>query len=257
MEVLDTDLCPRYIARAVTDINIAPSPAWLQKRLRSVGLRPINNIVDITNYVMVEYGHPMHAFDLSCITEREVSPDVLLIADPVKGVGIAGVMGGENSEITENTKTVLFEAAVFKGSNIRHTTRELHHVTDAAARFIKGVEPVNAMDAINRAIELVDELGAGKVIGESIDVCAVDTNERVINVDWKHVNAKLNTAIAPEEMVKMLDTINIPAKVSGEKLVVTVPHYRVDIESSIESDWDIAEEIGRIYGYYNIEPTLM
>ena len=278
VEVLDTDLCPRYIARAVTDINIAPSPAWLQKRLRSVGLRPINNIVDITNYVMVEYGHPMHAFDLSCITdghiivrrgkegekvvtldgkEREVSPDVLLIADPVKGVGIAGVMGGENSEITENTKTVLFEAAAFKGSNIRHTTRELHHVTDAAARFIKGVEPVNAMDAINRAIELVDELGAGKVIGESIDVCAVDTNERVINVDWKHVNAILNTAIAPEEMVKMLDTINIPAKVSGEKLVVTVPHYRVDIESSIESDWDIAEEIGRIYGYYNIEPTLM
>ncbi len=278
VEVLDTDLCPRYIARAVTDINIAPSPAWLQKRLRSVGLRPINNIVDITNYVMVEYGHPMHAFDLSCITdghiivrrgkegekvvtldgkEREVSPDVLLIADPIKGVGIAGVMGGENSEITENTKTVLFEAAAFKGSNIRHTTRELRHVTDAAARFIKGVEPVNAMDAINRAIELVDELGAGKVIGESIDVCAVDTKERVINVDWKHVNAILNTAIAPEEMVKMLDTINIPAKVSGEKLVVTVPHYRVDIESSIESDWDIAEEIGRIYGYYNIEPTLM
>ncbi|MBR4018075.1 MAG: phenylalanine--tRNA ligase subunit beta, partial [Clostridia bacterium] len=147
VQVMDTDLCPRYIGRVVKDIKIAPSPAWMQRKLRSVGLRPINNIVDITNYVMIEYGQPMHAFDFSCITdgqiivrrgmegevvktldgkERTVSPNVLLIADPAKGVGIAGVMGGENSEITDDTKTVFFECAVFKGSNIRHTTRELH-----------------------------------------------------------------------------------------------------------------------------------
>lgn len=278
VQVMDTDLCPRYMGRVVKDIKIAPSPAWMQKRLRSVGLRPINNIVDITNYVMIEYGQPMHAFDFSCITdgriivrrgmenetvktldgkERKVSPNVLLIADPARGVGIAGVMGGENSEITENTRTVLFESAVFKGSNIRHTTRELHHVTDAAARYIKGVEPVNAQLAIDRAIELVDELGAGTIVGSCIDVCAADLAERVINVDWRHVNRILNTSIAPEDMVKMLDTINIGASVEGDSLVVTVPHYRVDIESSIESDWDIAEEIARIYGYYNIEPTLM
>lgn len=278
VQVKDTDLCPRYMGRVVKDIKIAPSPAWMQKRLRSVGLRPINNIVDITNYVMIEYGQPMHAFDFSCITdgriivrrgmenetvktldgkERKVSPNVLLIADPARGVGIAGVMGGENSEITDNTRTVLFESAVFKGSNIRHTTRELHHVTDAAARYIKGVEPVNAQLAIDRAIELVDELGAGTVVGNCIDVCAADLAERVINVDWRHVNRILNTSIAPEDMVKMLDTINISASVEDDSLVVTVPHYRVDIESSIESDWDIAEEIARIYGYYNIEPTLM
>ncbi len=278
VQVMDTDLCPRYMGRVVKDIKIAPSPAWMQKRLRSVGLRPINNIVDITNYVMIEYGQPMHAFDFSCITdgriivrrgredeivktldgkERRVSPNVLLIADPERGVGIAGVMGGENSEITENTKTVLFESAVFKGSNIRHTTRELHHVTDAAARYIKGVEPVNAQLAIDRAIELVEELGAGTIVGSCIDVCAADLAERVISVDWSHVNRILNTNISPEDMVKMLDTINIGARVEGDALIVTVPHYRVDIESSIESDWDIAEEIARIYGYYNIEPTLM
>ena len=278
VQVMDTDLCPRYIGRVVKDIKIAPSPAWMQKKLRSVGLRPINNIVDITNYVMIEYGQPMHAFDFSCITdgkiivrrgkegevvktldgkERNVSPNVLLIADPERGVGIAGVMGGENSEITENTKTVFFESAVFKGSNIRHTTRELHHVTDASSRFVKGVEAVTTQLAIDRAIELVAELGAGTVIGGNIDVCAADLAERVINVDWEHVNRILNTDISPEEMVKMLDTLNIGAKAEGDALVVTVPHYRVDIESSIESDWDIAEEIARVYGYYNIEPTLM
>ena len=278
VDVLDPDLCPRYIARVVTDIKIEPSPAWMQKKLRSVGLRPINNIVDITNYVMVEYGHPMHAFDLSCVAdghivvrrahegekvvtldskERITTPEMLLIADSHKGVGIAGVMGGENSEITEHTKSVLFEAAVFKSSSIRRTTRELHHVTDAAARFIKGVEPGTAKKAVDRAIELVDALKAGKMAGETIDVCNVDLHDRVIRVDYAHVNRILNTDIAPERMVEMLSTINIPAVVDGDVLVVTVPHYRVDIESGIESDWDIAEEIGRIYGYYNIEPTLM
>lgn len=276
--VMNSELCPRYAARVVKDLKIAPSPDWMQKKLRSVGLRPINNIVDITNYVMVEYGHPMHAFDLATVSEghivvrnayenelvrtldgkdRPVSPEMLLIADPTKGVGIAGVMGGENSEITESTKATLFEAAVFKGSNIRATTRKLRHTTDAAARFIKGVEPVNAMLALRRAIELVEELGAGTVVGKEIDVCSADLAERVIEVSVAHVNKILNTGIPAQDMVNMLASIGISSKAEVDKLVITVPHYRVDIESSIESDWDIAEEIGRVYGYYNIEPTLM
>ena len=277
VSVENTELCPRYSARVVTDLVIEPSPKWMQRRLRAVGMRPINNIVDITNYVLVEYGHPMHAFDLACVAqghiivrnarenetvvtldgkERAVTPEMLLIADPEKGVGIAGVMGGENSEITAATKATLFEAAAFKGSNIRATTRKLRHVTDAAARFIKGVEPVNAYLALARAIELVDDLHAGKVIGEPIDVCAADVSPRVIDVDYAHVNKILNTDITPEDMVKMLATINIPSEVYGDKLRVDVPHYRTDIESGIEADWDIAE-VGRIYGYDNIPPTLM
>lgn len=276
--VKNSELCPRYCARVVTDLKIGPSPAWMQKRLSTVGMRPINNIVDITNYVLLEYGHPMHAFDLACVKDghiivrnayenevvttldakkRPVTPDMLLIADPEKGVGIAGVMGGLNSEITENTKATLFEAAVFKGSNIRATTRVLKHTTDAAARFIKGVEPVNAMLALERAVELVAELGAGRVVGSTIDVCSADTAERVVEVDAAHVNRILNTNIPAKEMAAMLDTINISAKAKGDTLTVSVPHYRVDIESSIEADWDIAEEIARIYGYYNIAPKLM
>lgn len=278
VDVLAPDLCPRYVARVVTDIRIEPSPLWMQKKLRAVGLRPINNIVDITNYVMVEYGHPMHAFDLSCVAdghivvrranpgekvttldgkERQTTPDMLLIADPAKGVGIAGVMGGENSEITGDTKAALFEAAVFKGSSIRRTTRELRHVTDAAARFIKGVEPVNAMLAVNRAIELVDALKAGTVVGQCIDVCSVDTADRAVEADVAHINRILHTDFSGQQMADMLGTINIPAKAVSGKLKITVPHYRVDIESGIETDWDIAEEVGRIYGYDNIPPTLM
>lgn len=276
--VLNTELCPRYAARVVTDIHIEPSPLWMQRKLRSVGLRPINNIVDITNLVMVEYGHPMHAFDLACVAdghivvrnaeenevvttldgkERAVDPSMLLIADPAKGVGIAGVMGGENSEITEHTEAVLFEAAVFKGSNIRATARKLRLMTDAAARFIKGVEPVNAKLALDRAIELVIELRAGRVVGDTIDVCAVDLSDREIDVDASHVNRILNTSFSPQEMADMLSTIHIPALVANDTLHIQVPHYRTDIESGVERDWDIAEEIARISGYYTIEPTLM
>lgn len=276
--VENTELCPRYTARVVTDLNIEPSPAWMQKRLRAVGMRPINNIVDITNYVLVEYGHPMHAFDLACVKdgnivvrnayeneivttldgkERAVTPDMLLIADPEKGVGIAGVMGGLNSEITADTKATLFEAAAFKGSSIRATTRKLHHVTDAAARFIKGVEAVNAMLAEERAIELVDELHAGKVIGGTIDVCNADISEHTVYTDIAHINRILHTEIAGEDMAKMLATINIDAKVAGDKLEVRIPHFRTDIEDGLEADWDIAEEVARLYGYYNIKPSLM
>ncbi len=272
------DLCPRYTARVVKDIVIEPSPAWMQRKLKSVGLRPINNIVDITNYVLVEYGHPMHAFDLACIhgshivvrnanegevvttldkRERPITPDMLLIADESRGVGIAGVMGGLNSEITAQTQAVLFESAVFKGSNIRATARKLKHTTDAASRFIKGVEPVNAELALERAVELVAELKAGTVVGEMIDIRKEKPVEREITVSVDHINALLALDLSAKEMAQMLATINIHARPALTGLHVTIPHFRTDIESGIEADWDIAEEIARIYGYYNIKPTLM
>ena len=250
----------------------------MQLRLKLAGIRPINNIVDITNYVLLEYGHPMHAFDLACIEDahivvrnavegevvttldgkqRAVTPDMLLIADPHKGVGIAGVMGGLNSEITENTKVTLFESAVFNAANIRRTTQKLHHSTDSSARFTKGVEAVNAELAVNRAIELVDILGAGRVIGSMIDVCNADISEKVVNADVCHINRILNTKLSGESMAELLSTISIPAEVCENKLRIKVPHFRTDIEDGIETDWDIAEEVGRLYGYDNIEPTLM
>ena len=272
------ELCPRYTARVVKDIKIEPSPKWMQHKLKSVGMRPINNIVDITNYVLVEYGHPMHAFDLACIEgshiivrnarenevvttldkkDRPVSPDMLLIADENRGVGIAGVMGGLNSEITDATKAVLFESAVFKGSNIRSTARKLRHVTDAASRFIKGVEAVGAELALERAIELVEELGAGTVVGSMIDVCREKPSEQSVTVSVKHINALLALDLSARQMAEMLGTINIHAKPHLDGLRVTIPHFRTDIETGIEADWDVAEEIARIYGYYNIKPTLM
>ncbi|MBR3298481.1 MAG: phenylalanine--tRNA ligase subunit beta [Clostridia bacterium] len=278
VDVLNDTLCPRYLARVVTDLKVEPSPSWMQLRLKLAGLRPINNIVDITNFVLLEYGHPMHAFDLSCITdghivvrnakqgetvtaldgkEREVSNDMLLIADPTKGVGIAGVMGGLNSEITDETKVALFESAVFLPENIRHTTRKLRHSTDSSVRFCKGVEPVNAEKAIERAIELVYELGAGKVVGGLIGTCEEKIEPRIVHADIKHVNAILNTDLSGEKMAELLASINIPVTVEGDKLRIEVPHFRTDIESGLETDQDIAEEVGRLYGYDNIPPTLM
>ena len=271
-------LCPRYCARVVTDLKIEPSPLWMQRKLRAVGMRPINNIVDITNLVLVEYGHPMHAFDLACVAEnhivvrnakqdeivytldgkeRVMSEDMLLIADPVKGVGVAGVMGGLNSEITENTKATLFESAVFRPENIRSTARKLRHVTDSAARFIKGVEPVNAEKALARAIELVHELNAGRVMGGMIDVCSADLKEKEVKASVAHVNEILNTDLSAEKMAELLASINIPTVAEGETLSIRVPHFRTDIEDGIETDWDIAEEVGRLYGYTKIAPTLM
>lgn len=271
-------LCPRYTARVVTDLNIEPSPLWLQRKLKAVGLRPINNIVDITNLVLVEYGHPMHAFDLACVAEnhivvrnaaegeivytldgkeRVMSADMLLIADPTKGVGVAGVMGGLNSEITGNTKATLFESAVFRPENIRSTARRLHHVTDSAARFIKGVEPVNAELALNRAIELVEELHAGKVMGGMIDVCSADLREKEVTASVSHINEILNTDLPAGKMKELLSSINIPTEAIGDTLKIRVPHFRTDIEDGVETDWDIAEEVGRLYGYTNIAPTLM
>ena len=276
--VLNPELCPRYTGRVMTDIKIEPAPVWMQRRIREMGMRPINNIVDITNYVLMEYGHPMHAFDLNYIRgghiivrnaeqdekvvtldnkERIMDKDMLLIADEERGVGIAGVMGGLNSEITEQTKAVFFESAVFKASNIRHTSKKLRHSTDAAARFIKGVEPVNAYLALERCIELVTKLGAGKVVGEPVDVCAADLKDKTVTCDIDHINRILNTHLSGAEMAALLDGIHLVAVPEGNALRVTLPHYRTDIELGIESDADIAEEIGRIYGFENIPPVLM
>ena len=220
----------------------------------------------------------MHAFDLACISgshivvrnayenevvttldkkDRPVTPDMLLIADDKRGVGIAGVMGGLNSEITDSTKAVLFESAVFKGSNIRATARKLKHTTDAASRFIKGVEPVSAELALERAIELVAELKAGTVVGEIIDIRKEKPVDREVTVSVEHINALLALDLSAKQMADMLATICIHARPTLGGLHVTIPHFRTDIESGIEADWDIAEEIARIYGYYNIQPTLM
>ena len=272
-------LCPRYCARVVTDLKIEPSPRWMQLRLKLSGIRPINNIVDITNYVLLEYGHPMHAFDLACIdgghiivrnakenevattldgTERKTDTEMLLIADEKKGVAVAGVMGGENSEITENTKAALFESAVFLPANIRKTTQKLRFSTDSSARFVKGVEAVNAEKAIDRAVELVHKLGAGKVTVNKIDVCNADTSEKQVKADVKHINRILHTRIKAEKMCELLAQINIHAEQENpDTLLITVPHFRTDIEDGIETDWDIAEEIGRLFGYDNIPQTLM
>ncbi|HHT86367.1 MAG TPA: phenylalanine--tRNA ligase subunit beta [Clostridiales bacterium] len=276
--ILNPTLCPRYVARVIKDIKIEPSPLWMQTKLRSVGLRPINNIVDITNYVLIEYGHPMHAFDLACVdsgaiivrnayenekittldgVERETTPEMLLITDPKKPVGLAGIMGGENSGITENTKAVLFESAAFIADNIRRTSRKLGLVSDSAQRFMRGVEPVNAYLALERAVELVHELGAGTVVGEVIDVNYADISQRVIEVDTKRVNRIIGEELSPEYMKALLETINIESTVKGDTLVVNVPHYRVDIESGIESDHDIAEEVARLHGYEKLTPRLM
>ena len=272
------ELCPRYTGRAATDLRIGPSPAWMQRRLKEMGMRPISNLVDITNYVLMEYGHPTHAFDLACIRdghiivrnaeegekvvtldkkERVMDKDMLLISDPQGGVGIAGVMGGLNSEITESTRAVFFESAAFKASNIRRTARKLRHMTDAAARFIKGVEPVNAKLALERCIELVSELNAGRIVGGTVDVCHADLTDREIDVDVKHVNRILNTDLSGEKMAELLATIEVPAAANGNTLHVVIPHFRTDIESGIEADADIAEEIGRIYGFENIPAVLM
>lgn len=276
--IKNPNLCPRYTARVIKDLKIEPSPEWMQKKLRSVGLRPINNIVDITNYVLVEYGHPMHAFDLACVKdgaivvrnaeenekvttldgkERICDSSMLLIADPQKGVGLAGVMGGENSEITNETKTVLFESAVFIASNIRSTARKLRHTTDAAQRFMRGVEADNAYRALERATQLVHQLGAGTVVGNVIDVCNTDLTPKVINVDIEHINRILGTQFSGEYMSELLSQINMKATPCGNTLTVNVPPYRVDIENGIESDADIAEEVARLHGYFKLETKLM
>jgi len=266
----DIDLCPRYTARVVKNVNIGPSPAWLRHTLRACGVRPINNIVDITNYVMLEYGQPMHAFDYSCIDGKHITvrrakigekistldgqnrildQDMLLITDNVKPIGIAGVMGGQNSEITENTKTVVFESATFNGPSIRKTGKKLSLRTEASSRFEKGLDTENTLPAVERACELVEMLNAGDVVDGIIDVRSEEYVPRVLPLEKDKINRLLGTDIDFDQMAQILTSLEF--KVDGENVIV--PSWRADVEGMA----DLAEEVARIYGYNNIPSTLL
>ncbi len=270
IEIQNASLCPRYTAKMIKNIKIEPSPRWLRQRLRALGVRPINNIVDITNYVMLEYGQPMHAFDYACLsgskiivrtahegehmqtldgTERVLSEEMLVIADAVKPVGVAGVMGGENSEINESTKYAVFESANFYGTSIRRTAIRLGMRTDASSRFEKGLDQENTLIAVERACELVEMLGAGEVIDGVIDVIAQESEPRVLMLRPERINALLGTDIPVQFMKDTLSKLGFD--VNGD--AVTVPSWRGDVEHYS----DLAEEIARFYGYNEIEPTML
>lgn len=271
VEVKDPDLCPRYCARVCTNIKIAPSPKWMQRRLAASGIRPINNLVDITNYVMEEYGQPMHAYDLSTIAGgqiivrrakdgdefqtldgqvRKLDSEVLMICDAEKEVGIAGIMGGENSKITDDVKTVLFEAACFNGTNIRKSAKRIGLRTDASGKFEKGLDPNNSVEAINRACQLIQELGCGDVVGGIVDVCA-PLKERVrIAFEPERINALLGTQIPEAEMLDYFKQLEFDYDADKKELII--PTFRQDIEGFA----DVAEEVARFHGYDKIPTTL-
>ncbi len=271
VDVKDTKLCSRYTARVVKDIKIAPSPEWMQRRLASIGIRPINNIVDITNFVMEEYGQPMHAYDLDTIAgkkiivrkavkdekfvtldgiERQLDDTMLMICDDEKSIGIAGIMGGENTMITDNVSTMLFEAATFDGTNIRLSGKKLGLRTDAQSKFEKGLDPNNAIEAMNRACQLVEELGAGTVVGGCVDIYPVHKEPIVIDYNADKINSLLGTDISEEDMVKYFEKLDLIVDTTNKK--VTVPTWRQDLERLA----DLAEEVARFFGYDNIPMTL-
>lgn len=269
--VENKELCPRYCARVVKNIKIGPSPKWMQRRLASVGIRPINNLVDITNYVMEEYGQPMHAYDLDTIAnheiivrnakegekfvtldgqERHLDEDVLMICDGEKSIGIAGIMGGENSMITDQVKTMLFEAACFDGTNIRKSSKRVGLRTDASGKFEKGLDPNNAKAAIDRACQLVEEMGAGEVVGGTVDVYSKVKEPVRVSFDPDAINTLLGTDIAKEEMLGYFAKIGLEYDEKTNEIIA--PTYRHDIFRMA----DLAEEVARFYGYDNIPTTL-
>ena len=273
VDVEDAKLCPRYTARMVRNIKIEPSPKWMRERISAMGMRPINNIVDITNYVMMEYGQPMHAFDFSCVdgghiivrtaregetcrtldgNERKVTPSMLCICDEHKPVGLAGVMGGENSEITPDTKMVLFESANFNGTSIRRTAAALNMRTDASAHYEKGLDPYLTKIAVDRACELVELLGAGEVVDGYVDVFPDPPKPLVRELDVDRVNWILGTDIDGDTMRKILSDLGF--QLDGN--TVTVPSWRLDIDPKYTQN-DFAEEVARIYGFNNIPSTMM
>ena len=270
VDVQAEDLCLRYTARMVRNVKIAPSPKWMRQRLRSAGIRPINNIVDITNYVMVEYGQPMHAFDYRYVSGgkivvrragedktlttldgnvRSLQPDMLVIADETKPVGLAGIMGGENSEIVDDTVDVVFESANFLGASIRKTALALGMRTDASAKFEKDIDPMLTLPAVNRACELVELLGAGEVMDGVIDVLNCVPETVTLPLEPERINALLGTDISREDMIEYLRREEVPV-VDG---MIQVPSWRPDLRCMA----DIAEEVARYYGYNRIETTLM
>ncbi|RGY79775.1 phenylalanine--tRNA ligase subunit beta [Dorea sp. AM58-8] len=269
--VKDQELCPRYTARVVKNIKIGPSPEWMQRRLASVGIRPINNLVDITNYVMEEYGQPMHAYDLDTIAgreivvrraedgekfvtldgqEREMDSSVLMICDGEKSIGVAGIMGGENSMITDNVKTMLFEAACFNGTNIRKSAKKIGLRTDASGKFEKGLDPENAQAAIDRACQLVEEMGAGEVVGGMVDVYAEKREPSRVTFDVEKINALLGTDLTKEQMLGYLKLVELEYDETTNEIVA--PTFRQDIHRLA----DVAEEVARFFGYDNIPTTL-
>ena len=271
VDVEATDLCSRYTARLVKNIKLAPSPKWMQRRLASAGIRPINNIVDITNYVMEEYGQPMHAYDYDTLAggkivvrrakdgekfmtldgqERALDSDMLMICDGEKAVGLAGIMGGENSKITDDVKTMLFEAATFDGTNIRKATKRLGLRTDASGKFEKGLDPENALAAMNRACQLIEELGAGEIVGGVVDVYP-NKKERVrVPFEPERINALLGTNVSVEEMLGYFKMLELDYDEAKQELII--PTFRQDLLRTA----DIAEEVARFFGYANIPTTL-
>lgn len=271
VDVEATDLCSRYTARLVKNIKLAPSPKWMQRRLVSAGIRPINNIVDITNYVMEEYGQPMHAYDYDTLAggkivvrrakdgekfmtldgqERTLDSDMLMICDGEKAVGLAGIMGGENSKITDDVKTMLFEAATFDGTNIRKATKRLGLRTDASGKFEKGLDPENALAAMNRACQLIEELGAGEIVGGVVDVYP-NKKERVrVPFEPERINALLGTNVSVEEMLGYFKMLELDYDEAKQELII--PTFRQDLLRTA----DIAEEVARFFGYANIPTTL-
>lgn len=271
VDVEAIDLCSRYTARLVKNIKLAPSPKWMQRRLASAGIRPINNIVDITNYVMEEYGQPMHAYDYDTLAggkivvrrakdgekfmtldgqERTLDSDMLMICDGEKAVGLAGIMGGENSKITDDVKTMLFEAATFDGTNIRKATKRLGLRTDASGKFEKGLDPENALAAMNRACQLIEELGAGEIVGGVVDVYP-NKKERVrVPFEPERINALLGTNVSVEEMLGYFKMLELDYDEAKQELII--PTFRQDLLRTA----DIAEEVARFFGYANIPTTL-
>ena len=268
VEVPAEDLCNRYTARMVTNVKIAPSPKWLRQRLRANGVRPINNIVDITNYVMLEYGQPMHAFDYRYVSSgkiivreaeegeklitldgnvRDLTPGMLVIADDSRAIGLAGIMGGENSEIVEDTTTVVFESANFNGTSIRQTALALGMRTDASGKFEKNLDPLMTVPAVERACELVELLNCGDILDGIIDIVNYVPQPKVLKLEPEKINKLLGTNISKEDMVKYLNLLEIP--VEGDDILV--PSWRPDLNLMA----DIAEEVGRSYGYNEIPTT--
>ncbi len=271
VDVLDTELCPRFTARVVKNVKIGPSPKWMQRCLASNGIRPINNIVDITNYVMEEYGQPMHSYDYDMIAghkiivkraldgdvfttldgqERKLDHDVIMICDAEKPVGIGGIMGGENSMITDDVKTVLFEAACFNGTNIRLSSKRIGLQTDASQKFDKGLDPNTAELAVNRACELMEEFGAGEVVGGIVDVYPEKRLPSEVPFEPEKINGLLGTSFSEEEMIGYFEAVDL--KYDREKNVIKVPTWRQDVLRTC----DLAEEVARFSGYDKIPTTL-
>ena len=271
VEVNDTELCPRYTARVVKNIKVGPSPEWMQRRLAAQGIRPINNIVDITNYVMEEYGQPMHAYDLSTIAgqkiivrraednekfvtldgqERTLDSSMLMICDAEKPVGIAGIMGGDNSMITDDVDAILFEAACFDGTNIRLSGKKLGMRTDAQSKFEKGLDPNNASAAIDRACQLIEVLGCGEVVGGMVDVYGKVKEPHEIPFQPERINHLLGTDLSAEQMLDYFKSLEL--EYDADRNVMIIPTFRQDLLGTA----DLAEEVARFYGYSNIPSTL-